>query len=115
MNKAQKIIGYDPDEENTKKFAKTSMDIISIVANYYHVTVDQMLGKARNKEFMVPRQISMYLIKNELGHSYERIGAGFGGRNHTTVMHSYNKTSEMLRKDLRLIRDINSIKKEMGL
>ena len=57
----------------------------------------------------------MYLIKNELGHSFERIGAGFGGRNHTTVMHACNKTTQMLRKDLRLIRDINSIKKEMGL
>ncbi len=115
MNKAQKIIGYDPEETNKKKFAKTSMDIISIVADYYNVTVDQMLGKARNKEVMVPRQISMYLIKNELGHSYERIGAGFGGRNHTTVMHSCNKTIKMLHKNLRLIRDINSIKKEMGL
>ncbi len=115
MNKAQKIIGYDIDEKAKNKVAKSSIEIIDIVATYYNVTADQIMGKARHKEFMVPRQISMYLIKNELGHSFERIGAGFGGRNHTTVMHACNKTTQMLRKDLRLIRDINSIKKEMGL
>ncbi len=115
MNKAQKIIGYDVDEKSDKKVVKNSMDIINVVASYYNVAVEEMLGKDRHKEFMIPRQISMYLIKNELGHSYERIGAGFGGRNHTTVMHSCNKTTKMLRKDLRLIRDINSIKRDMGL
>ena len=115
MNKAQKIIGYDVDEKSDQKVVKNSMDIINVVASYYNVAVEEMLGKDRHKEFMIPRQISMYLIKNELGHSYERIGAGFGGRNHTTVMHSCNKTIKMLRKDLRLIRDINSIKRDMGL
>jgi len=64
---------------------------------------------------MFPRQICMYLIKNELGHSYGKIGMGFSGRNHTTVMHSCNKTAEKLRTDVRLIRDLNAIKREMGL
>lgn len=115
MNKAQKIIGYDIEERKGKIVVKNAKDVMNIVADYYDVTVEQLMGKERQKSIMVPRQISMYLIKNELGESYEKIGMGFGGRNHTTVLHACNKTAEMLKRDLRLVRDLNSIKKEMGL
>jgi len=64
---------------------------------------------------MLPRQVSMYLIKHELGESYEKIGLGFGGRNHTTVMHACNKTAKKLKTDIRLVREVNTIKREMGL
>jgi len=57
----------------------------------------------------------MYLIKNELGESYEKIGAKLCGKNHTTVMHACGKIAEKLKTNIRLVRDLNSIKKEMGL
>ncbi len=115
MNKAQKIIGYDIEARGGKIVARSAADIMNIVADYYGVTVDQIVGKDRHRGVMVPRQISMYLIKNELGDSYEKIGMGFGGRNHTTVMHACSKTVDMLKTDLRLVRDLNAIKREMGL
>ncbi|MBD3330025.1 chromosomal replication initiator protein DnaA [Candidatus Peregrinibacteria bacterium] len=115
LNKAQEIIGYDIENKRNARIVKNSIDIMNIVAEYYDITVDDLIGKDRHKEIMMPRQICMYLIKNELGESYEKIGHGFGGRNHTTVMHACNKLSKQLKKDVRLVRDINSIKREMGL
>jgi len=115
MNKAQEIIGYDIEARTGKTLARDAMAVMGIVAEYFNVTVDQIIGKDRHKGVMLPRHISMYLIKNELSESYEKIGLEFGGRNHTTVMHACNKTADKLRKDLRLVRDINAIKREMGL
>lgn len=114
LNKAQVIIGYDFNPED-KKVIKSREDILSVVADYYKLTVNDLTGKDRHKEIMLPRQICMYLIKNELDESYEKIGLTFGGRNHTTVLHACNKTAKHLKKDMRLIRDVNSIKREMGL
>ncbi len=115
LNKAQQIIGYDIDAKRGRAMAKSAQEIISIVAEYYNILIDDLVGKDRHKSLMVPRQLSMYLIKNELGESYEKIGLSFGGRNHTTVMHSCNKTAQKLKKDIRLVRDVNAIKREMGL
>lgn len=115
LDKAQKIIGYDIELKKNCPLVKTTNDVMQLVAEYYNLTTDDLIGKDRHKEIMIPRQICMYLIKRELGQSYEKIGMDFGGRNHTTVMHACNKTASKLKKDIRLIRDVNAIKKEMGL
>ncbi len=115
LNRAQEIVGYDAADKNSVVGARDAIDVINIVARYYNMTVEDLTGNDRHKEYMLPRHICMYLIKNELGESYEKIGMGFSGRNHTTVMHACNKTAGKLKSDLRLIRDVNSIKREMGL
>lgn len=115
MDKAQEIIGYDLEANSNRQIVKTDVEVMNVVARYYDVTLDELIGKDRHKGLMLPRQVSMYLIKKELGHSYEKIGEGFGGRNHTTVMHACNKTARCLRTDVRLVRDLNAIKREMGL
>lgn len=115
MNKAQKIIGYDLEASQNRSVIRNAQEVIDIVADYYKLSVDDLTGDDRHREFMWPRQICMYLIKQELGDSYEKIGLGFGGKNHTTIMHACHKTASRLKKDLRLIREVNAIKKEMGL
>ncbi|MDD3862105.1 MAG: chromosomal replication initiator protein DnaA [Candidatus Gracilibacteria bacterium] len=115
LNKAQKIIGFDIEAKQMEARAKSAIDVMNIVAEYYGVDLEQLKGVCRHTEIMVPRQICMYLIKNELGDSYEKIGSVFGGKNHTTVMHACNKITEKLKTNIRLVRDLNSIKKEMGL
>ena len=57
----------------------------------------------------------MYLIRNEIGLAYEQIGEEFGGKNHTTIMHACEKIDQKLKKDKQLLKDVNAIKKEMGL
>lgn len=115
MNKAQKIIGYDLEASQNRSVIRNAQEVIDIVADYYKLSVSDLTGDDRHREFMWPRQICMYLIKQELGDSYEKIGLGFGGKNHTTIMHACHKTANRLKKDLRLIREVNAIKREMGL
>lgn len=90
-------------------------DIIEIVSAHYKVSSDDVLGTCRKKHIMLPRQVSMYLIRSVLNFAYEQIGECFGGKNHTTVMHAVDKIEQQLQEDRQLLRDVNSIKKEMGL
>jgi len=115
MDKAHHIIGFDIEAKGTESYIKTPDDVISLVSQYYNISKNELVGSDRHVEVSHPRQICMYLIKNELNESYERIGSVFGGRNHTTVMHACTRIAEDLKKNVRLVRDINVIKKEMGL
>ncbi|MFA5876511.1 MAG: chromosomal replication initiator protein DnaA, partial [Candidatus Margulisiibacteriota bacterium] len=115
LNKSHELIGIDIENKKTLLKARTALDVMNAVGRYYNLTLEVLTGSDRHKEVMMPRQICMYLIKHELGESYERIGQGFGGRNHTTVMHACNRTAEMLKKNVRMVRDINVIKHEMGM
>lgn len=90
-------------------------EVIRLVSDYYNVTPEDVIGSGRKREFMIPRQVCMYLIRHELHQSYEHIGTEFGGRNHTTVMHACDKMNGYLKYDQRLVRDVNALKREMGL
>lgn len=105
------------NEEDLKKrlVVRTPEDVIEVVANYFKLPKSEMLSEDRRKEVMLPRQICMYLIREMLNHSYETIGENFGGRNHTTVLHSINKIIGQMQADERVKRDINALKKEMGV
>jgi chromosomal replication initiator protein len=64
---------------------------------------------------MIPRQVCMFLIREILNQSYETIGESFSGRNHTTVMHACGKIEKEIKEDTRVSRDINALKKEIGV
>lgn len=102
------------DGREHKSLAKTPNDVISLVADYYKINKSDLMGPVRRKEVLMPRQISMYLIRKELDASFEQIGEEFA-RNHTTVMHAVEKIIKLLRKDGKLVRDVNALKQEMGL
>ena len=113
LNRGGEFAVLDEGREH-KSLAKTADDVIDIVADYFKLTKSDVTGSVRKKEVLVPRQICMYLIRKELRASFEQIGEEFG-RNHTTVMHAVDKIVKMMRKDQRLIRDVNALKQEMGL
>ena len=102
------------DGREHKSLAKTPDEVISIVADYFKLTKSDIVGPVRKKEILFPRQIAMYLIRKDLGASLEQIGEEFS-RNHTTVMHSIEKVIKLLRKDTKMVRDVNALKQEMGL
>lgn len=114
LNKTQNLVGFDIKDEN-KRSVRTCNDIIDLVAQYYKIPRTDLVGEERRKELMIPRQICMYLIREVLDQSYETIGENFNGRNHTTVLHSCNKIVEQLKNDQRLMKDVNAIKREMGV
>ncbi|MBT3705095.1 chromosomal replication initiator protein DnaA [Candidatus Peregrinibacteria bacterium] len=115
LYRAKEIIGLDVDKGRDENFVMTAGDVMKVVSSYYRVTVDELKGEVRKKEVMVPRQVCMYMIRHELSESFEKIGQDFGGRMHTTVMNACNNVIKKLKKDSRLVRDINAIKREMGL
>lgn len=100
---------------DAKLSVRNADDVINLVADYYRVPSSELRGSVRKREIMLPRQVCMYLIYEVLGHSYDTIGDYFSGRNHTTVLHSYNKIKEKLGKDSKLLQDVHSLKREMGL
>ena len=75
-----------------------------IVCDIYNITIDDLKGKKRNSEIAVPRQIAMYIARKYINESFPKIGSDFGGKDHTTVMHSVNKISNEIKnnKDLEI-------------
>ncbi|RBP97758.1 chromosomal replication initiator protein DnaA [Bifidobacterium aemilianum] len=73
-------------------------DIIAQVAKYFHLTFDDLVGRARTKNVALARQIAMYLGREMTSMSLVDIGEVFGGRDHTTVMHAYTRISNEMQE-----------------
>jgi len=96
-----------------RKTNLTPRQLINTVADFYEVKVDDLAGDSRKKSLVVPRQITMYLMRKELDCSYPSIGQELGGRDHTTAMHAYNKISEEVEGDGRIKQEIDMIKQKI--
>jgi chromosomal replication initiator protein len=77
----------------------TPETILQTVCRLFSIDKSDLLGSSREKNVALARQIAFWLCKHELDLSYPVIGKLFGGRNHTTVMHGYNKIQELLEND----------------
>ncbi|MBU5315635.1 chromosomal replication initiator protein DnaA [Clostridium bornimense] len=101
---------------NKSSKAITIEYIQEIVANYFNVTVDDLKSARRTKSITYPRQIAMYLCRKNTDNSLPKIGEEFGGRDHTTVIHAYEKISDALNKDKDplLKSDIESLSKKLN-
>lgn len=92
---------------------KNHLSILQIqeeVAKYYHIQLKDLKGKKRVKSIVVPRQISMYLSREMTDNSLPKIGAEFGGKDHTTVIHAHEKIQQLLGKDPTMQKEVNEIK-----
>ncbi len=90
-------------------------NIIKAVAEFYDISEKDLLDRSRKKEVVKPRQITMYLLREELKSSFPFIGEKTGGRDHTTVMHACEKIKKELNSDPGLTDEINSIKEKLYL
>jgi len=91
----REIIG---EPKNELSSGPTIDGIIQTVTDFYHVKRTEVLGKRRHKSVSLPRQVCMYFARTRTRHSLEEIGAHFGGRDHTTVMHAV-RTIDTRRND----------------
>ncbi|MBO0441684.1 chromosomal replication initiator protein DnaA [Enterococcus sp. DIV0212c] len=80
------------------------------VAKYYHIQLKDLKGKKRVKSIVVPRQISMYLSREMTDNSLPKIGAEFGGKDHTTVIHAHEKIQQLMEKDPAIQKEVGEIK-----
>jgi chromosomal replication initiator protein len=88
-----------------------SMDSIKrVVATFYGISVDEMIGKRRDRHIVFPRQVAMFIIREETASSLPAIGHAFGGRDHTTVLHSYEKIVNDCADDQRVSNEVTKIR-----
>jgi len=87
--------------------------LIETVANFYGLDVAKMISSSRKKECVGPRQIAMYLMREEINASFPFIGKELGNRDHTTAMHAYDKIKSAVDKDAKIKREIDLIKERL--
>ena len=120
-----RVVAYSLLEENpisldtarviSKDMVKESFKMINVdkiqlaVANYFNVSSADFKTKKRNRNIVLPRQIAMYLSRHLTNLSLPEIGASFGGKDHTTVLHSYKKIEQDLQKNEQLKDTINKL------
>lgn len=80
------------------------------VAKYYHIQLKDLKGKKRVKSIVVPRQIAMYLARELTDNSLPKIGAEFGGKDHTTVIHAHEKIQQLLDSSVSMQNEVSEIK-----
>ncbi len=104
------------DTRSTKRSPSrkiTPETILNLVTQTFDTTIKDLCGRRRKKEIVIPRQMAMFLLRNEIGMNLEDIGRILGGRDHTTVMHGCEKISSeidenhnnYLKSQLRIIRE----------
>jgi chromosomal replication initiator protein len=91
----------------------TPEQIIRIVAHQYGIDEERLLSRQRSREVALPRQVAMYLMREETGASLPQIGEALGGRDHTTVMYGYEKITDRLETDDGLRRQVFSIREAL--
>ncbi|NCN08116.1 chromosomal replication initiator protein DnaA, partial [Candidatus Parcubacteria bacterium] len=74
-------------------------DVVKIISDFYNIKEESIYEKTRRKEIIKPRQIIMYLLREDFNISYPSIGQKLGGRDHTTVIHSCEKIKRDLKED----------------
>lgn len=92
------------------KKAVSHEEVIRAVSTYFGIEPDSIADKTRRKEVVLPRQLTMYILRNDFGISYPTIGDKMGGRDHTTVIHSCEKIKEELKTDHHLLHQLNQIR-----
>lgn len=99
--------------QTTKRGAITAKKILETVSEFFEISREDIKGGSRKKELVVPRQIAMYIMREEIHASYPNIGQELGGRDHTTAMHACQKIGKLLDEDEKMQSDINMIKERL--
>lgn len=106
------LLGKGVDEQNRKKIIKPK-EIIRVVADDYGVKIGELCGQKRIKEYVLPRQVAMYLLRTEAKLPFMMIAELLGGRDHTTVMHGVEKITKLLSENEDLRVQIFGIKQKI--
>lgn len=99
--------------QNPKRGGVTPKHVITTVSQFYDIAVEDIVGISRKKELVEPRQIAMYLLREELHASFPAIGHELGGRDHTTAMHACSKITAQIEHDEKTKQDVSLIKQRL--
>ncbi|MCJ7694915.1 MAG: chromosomal replication initiator protein DnaA, partial [Anaerolineaceae bacterium] len=84
----------------------TPQDVLNAVSKYFNITSERILGRDRTQEVALPRQVAMYLMREQGGVSLPKIGQEVGGRDHTTVMYACDKVADLIERDDRVRKQV---------
>lgn len=99
---------------SNKQNKNVTIDVIQdVVAAYFNLRIEDLKSQRRTRNIAYPRQIAMYLSRKLTDMSLPKIGEEFGGRDHTTVIHAYEKISDSLNTDESLQHTVNDITKKL--
>ncbi|MEZ4523642.1 MAG: chromosomal replication initiator protein DnaA [Thermomicrobiales bacterium] len=102
------------DTELEARRAEITPDrIIAEVSSHFDVTLAELRGRGRSKQIVLPRQVAMYLIRDETGSSLVEIGRYLGNRDHSTVMHGISKIEDTLETDTTLRRHVSTLRETL--
>ena len=106
LTKIKSLIRDSVNSQNKVDIA----DVVQTVGDFYNIETDKIYGKTRKQKIVRPRQITMYILREDYNFAYPAIGEKIGGRDHTTVIHSYKKIKEELSTDSDLVQDVHQIR-----
>jgi chromosomal replication initiator protein len=89
-------------------------DLLKLICETFGITQKEILSKKRTQTLVVPRQIAMYLFRQDLGLNLETIGQILGGRDHTTVMHGIDKVTKLLATDQQTRSTLTALRQSAG-
>ncbi|MFA6105599.1 MAG: chromosomal replication initiator protein DnaA [Patescibacteria group bacterium] len=98
---------------NSGRRSLSPTQLIDVVADFFSLSKEELTGKKREKKISTPRQIIMYLMREELKMSYPAIGEELGGRDHTTAMHAHEKIKDDLEKFPQVGKDLSEIRQRL--
>lgn len=97
----------------SKRRTLSPKQVIEKTADFYDIGIDELTGSKRDKEIVLPRQIAMYIMREELHLSYPKIAKEVGRKDHTTIMHGVEKIEKDIDSNERLRQEINLIKERI--
>jgi chromosomal replication initiator protein len=89
--------------------------VLEATATYHQMSLDDLISKRRNKEVVRARHIAIYLAREATSATLPQIGDALGGRDHSTVLHGYQKIADDLNADPILRREVNDIRRQLNL
>lgn len=87
--------------------------VVTAVSSVFGVPSDRLLGRDRTREVALPRQVAMYLMREDANISLPQIGEALGGRDHTTVMYACDKVADLMQRDDRLRRQVLQVRDQL--
>ena len=109
----ESVEGFFSEKTKTKVQKITPTDVIKTVSSYYNIPQSHLKGGLRTDSVALPRQIAMYLLRKELGIKYEEVAFLLKRKDHTTVLHAFNKINRLIAKDTVFRQDIENITRSL--
>lgn len=111
----QEIVGQiiNQPSPNKERGRTHPQKVLEVFASHFNLKVGQLRGKKRKRSVARPRQLLMYILRQEIGLSYKEIGSFLGGRDHSTIIHGVEKISSLLPKKETLRQNLSQVRRSL--